>query len=92
MSESTKARGDFYISNELGLHFRAAAIIVRTAKGFRSQISLSCGKASADARSVLDLLTLAATKGSQVSVSAEGEDAAEAVEALGRLIRRNFAE
>ncbi len=92
MKDKNKAQADFSITNELGLHFRAAAIMVRTAKEFASKVTITSGTVSADASSVLDLLTLAAAKGTEITVSAEGEDAHEAVEAMGRLIRRNFAE
>ncbi len=91
MSADT-ASSRFVIRNELGLHFRAAAMVVRTANGFTSELTLATGKASADARSVLDLLTLAASKGTVVVVTATGADADVAVNAIGELIARNFAE
>ncbi|RMF25014.1 MAG: HPr family phosphocarrier protein [Deltaproteobacteria bacterium] len=87
-----KAKGQFTIKNELGLHFRAAAMVVRTLADFRAKVSISNGSTVADARSVLDLMTLAAAPGTKVTVEAEGDDAREAVEALGALIDRNFAE
>lgn len=92
MSEALKANGEFRISNELGLHFRAAAMVVRVLGEFKSDVSISNGTTVADARSVLDLMTLAASCGTLVRVEAEGPDADAAVEALGALIRRNFAE
>lgn len=92
MSKSSKASGRFTISNELGLHFRAAAIVVRTAQDFKSKITIANGSAKASATSVLDLLTLAASRGTEVTVTAEGPDADKAVAALGSLIDRHFAE
>ncbi len=90
--ESSKAEGCFTITNELGLHFRAAAIVVRTLSDFDSQVTISNGQTAADGRSVLDLMTLAATRGTRLDVTAVGGDAERAVEALGALIARNFAE
>ena len=92
MSGSKRAEGEFQVTNELGLHFRAAAMVVRTVTDFKSEISISNGETVADARSVLDLMTLAASRGSTLRVTAEGPDADAAVAALGALIARNFAE
>jgi phosphotransferase system HPr (HPr) family protein len=87
-----RAEGEFQVTNELGLHFRAAAMVVRTVNEFESKISISNGDTLADARSVLDLMTLAASRGVTLRVTAEGPDADAAVAALGALIARNFAE
>ena len=92
MAADDKARGEFTVTNELGLHTRAAAIVVRTARRFRSRITISNGEVTANASSVLDLLTLAASRGCQLVVEAEGADAEAAVKALGGLIGRHFAE
>ncbi len=80
------------IGNELGLQVRAAAMVVRTVSGYASDVKLVCGDSTADARSVLDLLTLAAVKGTPVEIRAEGPDALAAADALEALIARNFAE
>lgn len=89
---SDTASGRFKITNELGLHFRAAAIVVRTLGDYESKVVISNGKTSADARSLLDLMTLAATHGTTLEIVATGKDAKRTVEALGALIARNFAE
>jgi len=90
--KTKKASGCFTITNELGLHFRASAMVVRTMGEFSSRVTISNGETVADARSVLDLMTLAAGLGTNLTVEAEGEDAERALEALGALIARNFAE
>ena len=54
------------MTNELGLHFRAAAMVVRTLSKFSSKVTMSNGRGVADARSVLDLMTLAASHGTVV--------------------------
>ncbi len=92
MNSEAAAIGEFTISNELGLHFRAAAMVVRTAGRFDCRITISNGSSEALATSVLDLLTLAATRGTKVVVRAKGPEATTAVEALGALIERQFAE
>jgi len=91
-SDSCRAEGRFTVTNELGLHFRAAAMVVRVSSEFSSTITISNGQTSANAASVLDLMTLAASMGTDLTIVAEGTDADDAVSALGALIARNFAE
>jgi phosphotransferase system HPr (HPr) family protein len=89
---SRVAKAEFVIGNQLGLHVRAAAMVVRTMTPYASKVSIRAGDSVADARSVLDLLTLSASKGTRIVVEAEGDDAEAAVAMLGDLIARNFAE
>ena len=89
---SKTATAEFVVGNQLGLHVRAAAMVVRTMTPFASKVSIRAGDSVADARSVLDLLTLSASKGTRIVVEAEGDDAEAAVATLGDLIARNFAE
>jgi len=89
---SQKVTAEFVVGNQLGLHVRAAAMVVRTMTPFHSKVAIRAGGSVADARSVLDLLTLSASKGTKILVEAEGDDAETAVAALGDLIRNNFAE
>lgn len=89
---SKKATAEFTVGNQLGLHVRAAAMVVRTMTPFSSRVSIRAGGSVADARSVLDLLTLSASKGTRIVVEAEGDDAEAAVATLGNLIACNFAE
>jgi phosphocarrier protein HPr len=93
MSErADKKRAEFTIGNELGLHFRAAALLVRALEPFSAAVTISSDDGKADARSVLDLITLAASRGTSVVVEAEGSDAEAAVAAVGALIRSGFDE
>jgi phosphotransferase system HPr (HPr) family protein len=82
------------IVNRLGLHARAAAKLVRAASEFVSNVRLerADGGASADAKSILSVLMLAAARGTELKVSAEGPDEARAVEAVCRLINDRFGE
>ena len=69
-----------------GLHARPAAQFVKTAKGFSSEIVIVKGDKEANAKSSMKIMTLAAKKGDEIVIRAEGEDAQEAVEALVELI------
>jgi phosphocarrier protein HPr len=80
------------IKNKLGVHARAAALLVQTVNKFSAQIIFSKDGQSADGRSIMGVLTLAATQGSKVQVEASGEDAEQAVRAIERLIDKRFNE
>ena len=82
------------IENKLGLHARAAAKLVRLTARFSSEIFLSREGAcqQIDAKSILGILTLAATEGTQLEIEADGEDAEQAVEALAEMISHKFTE
>jgi len=67
---------------ESGLHARPAATFVKAARTFASEISLSHGDRTANCKSMLSLLTLDVRQGSSVSITATGEDEADAVSAL----------
>ena len=80
------------IKNKLGLHARAAALLVQTANRFSAQITLSKDGQSADGRSIMGVLTLAATQGSKIQVEAVGDDAEQAVRAIEKLVDKRFNE
>lgn len=82
------------ITNRLGLHARAAAQLVRLAGGFKSAVRLERvdGSASADAKSILSVLMLAAARGTELRAVAEGADEREAIEAVSRLFQNGFGE
>lgn len=83
---------DIHIQNKLGLHARAAAKLVHTAAGFRSDIKVKKGSEEVDAKSILGILLLAAAKGSTLTVTASGEDEDAAIAAIEDLIGRKFDE
>jgi len=87
-----EAEAEFEIVNELGLHARAAAKLVRIAGGFRSRVEVSKDGQRADAKSIMGVLLLCGEKGARVHVRAMGEDASEAVAAIGALIADRFGE
>jgi phosphocarrier protein len=80
------------IQNKLGLHLRAAAAFVKVAERFKSEVSLERDGVRANGKSIIALVTLAATRGTGVRVSATGPDAQAAVEALTALIQDRFGE
>ena len=77
---------EFVVRSEHGLHARPAGRFVALAGRYRSQVSVSRGDEWVSGRSVLSLLSLAAGPGTKLRVRAVGEDAEEAVTALGTLI------
>lgn len=82
------------IINQLGLHARAAAQLVRLAGKFQSKILLirEDNAIMADAKSILSVLTLAAAKGTELKLSVEGNDEEEALNAINDLILNGFGE
>jgi phosphocarrier protein HPr len=83
---------DIEIKNKLGLHARAAAKLVHTAARFRSDIKIRKGDEEVDGKSILGILLLAAGRGTIITIKAKGEDEAEAVEAIEKLIDAKFDE
>ena len=75
-----------------GLHARPADLLAREARRWQSRIELVAYSQRADGKSILDLLTLAAEAGTRLVVEATGQDAREALEAIGSLFDRNFNE
>ena len=74
------------------LHARAAARFVHTANRFRARITVAHDGRSMDGKSILGILLLAASQGTRLTVSADGEDEAPAVEALAALVDGGFGE
>jgi phosphotransferase system HPr (HPr) family protein len=82
------------VINPLGLHARAAAQLVRLANSFHSNIMLERldNAVFANAKSILSVLTLAASMGTELSIKVTGEDELDAVEAVEELFRTGFGE
>jgi phosphocarrier protein HPr len=80
------------IKNELGLHARSAAMIVRVLERYRSNVFLERDGNQVDARSLLDILTLACPKDTRIVVRADGDDAREAVDSIEKLVDDKFGE
>jgi phosphocarrier protein HPr len=91
---STASR-DIIVSNSLGLHARPAMQFVDLANQFHSQVTVSKGGEepySADGKSVMQMIILAATQGTPLRILADGDDADLAVEKLARLFEEKFGE
>jgi phosphocarrier protein len=80
------------IINERGLHARASAKVVELSESFACDAVIRFNGERADPRSLMDLLTLVAAKGSLIDADAEGEDAPEYLDALEALISSRFGE
>lgn len=80
------------IKNKLGLHARAAALLVQTINRFSAEVKISKDGQTVDGRSIMGVLTLAATRGSKIQVEANGEDAEEVVHAIEKLVEKKFYE
>lgn len=85
-------RRELRVTNRLGLHARAAAKFVHTANRFRSRITVARGDRSMDGKSILGILLLAASQGTELLVTADGEDEESALEALAGLVEARFGE
>jgi phosphocarrier protein HPr len=82
------------VKARLGLHARAAAKVVRVAQGFNSRMELRRvdNRATADAKSILNVLMLAASRGTELHVTVEGIDEEAALSAIDRLFADGFGE
>lgn len=90
--EMNKIVKKLVIKNKLGLHARAAALLVQTVNKFSAQVSFTKDGETADGRSIMGVLTLAATQGSKIQVEASGEDAERVVRAIEKLVDNKFNE
>ena len=80
------------VVNALGMHARAAARFVHMANRFRSRVRVAREDREMDGKSIMGLLLLAAAKGASLTISAEGDDEAAAVETLAELVATGFGE
>lgn len=87
---SDERSGEFTIQNELGLHARPAGRFVTLANRFECEISVRRGSEWVSGKSVLSLLSLAASRGTRLTIRAVGADAHAAVETLGRLLEHPY--
>ncbi len=82
----------FTIVNSLGLHARPAAMLVQAANRFQSEVQLEKDGTQINAKSIMGVLTLAASKGSTILLVCEGDDASQAMEAIAKVIESGFGE
>ena len=85
-------RKEVEIRNKLGLHARPASLVVKLAGKFESEIQLIKEDTEINAKSILGVMILAAGPGQRVTITADGSDELEAVDALASLIESGFGE
>jgi phosphocarrier protein HPr len=83
---------DMAIVNKKGLHARASAHFVRCAENFEAEITVSKDQSTVGGTSIMGLMMLSAGQGSTIRVTAEGPDAAAALQALSDLVAGRFGE
>ncbi|AKF83765.1 phosphocarrier protein [Myxococcus fulvus] len=89
---ATVAEGTYEIINELGLHARAAAQMVKVANRFKSDVLIEAQGQRANAKSIMGVLMLAAAQGVQVKLTCKGDDAEACLQELAKLIADRFGE
>ena len=87
-----RAERIFLIVNALGLHARAAAQLVQTSNRYHCEIHVEKDGMEVNGKSIMGVLTLAAAKGTQITVTCTGDDAEAALQALAALIENGFGE
>ncbi len=92
MSEAGPRLAKARIVNKRGLHARASAKLVEAAARFKSVITVTKDDQSVDARSIMGLMMLAASVGSEIEISVEGPDSEAALTAILALIEARFGE
>ena len=91
-TEVTIVEGIFEIRNKLGMHARPAALFVKTAALYASSITVEKEGIEVSGKSIMGLLTIEGHQGAALKITAEGEDADEALKALASLFKQNFNE
>ncbi|WP_291322493.1 HPr family phosphocarrier protein [Desulfonatronospira sp.] len=92
MAEDIICETTISLHNEFGLHARPAGRIAKAAQQFEANIMIAFNGREVDAKSILDILSLAAPSGSALRIQARGDDARYAVEHLESIFRDNLGE
>jgi phosphocarrier protein len=90
--DASDCRAQLVIRNRLGLHARAAVQLVQTASRFDAEVRVSKDGETVNGRSIMGVMTLAATQGSCIEVVTSGPQAAEALGAIRDLVEARFHE
>jgi len=92
MGSDVKHSKTFTVTARLGLHLRAATMLAKTARRFDSTVAIRYKGLEVDAKSLMGLLLLGASTGSEVTVVAQGDDAEQAISGLAQLFESGFGE
>jgi len=87
-----KIEKEVEIINKIGLHVRPASMLVEIANKFKSDVWIEKDGQEANGKSIMSILLLSAEKGSKINIKAQGPDAAQAVEALAKVVKNKFGE
>lgn len=82
----------FEVKNQYGIHARPAALLVKTASSYDSDVTLEKDGVAVSGKSIMGLLTIEGYQGVTIQVTAVGEDAEAAVQAIGELFEKKFYE
>ena len=80
----------YRINDELGIHARPAGQLVKKVAAFKSAVTITAPKGTADAKRIMAVMKLAVKQNDEVTVKAEGEDEAEAIAALEAFFKENL--
>jgi phosphocarrier protein HPr len=78
------------VPNKQGMHARPAEMFVRRAQQFQSKVEIVRDDFRVEAKSIMNLLMLGASQGTQLTLEAEGSDAQEALDALAEVVEKDF--
>ena len=78
------------VLNSVGLHARPATYFIQKANSYKSSLWVECGDRRANAESLLGILSLGITKGTRITIVADGADEADAIEGLANLVLAGF--
>ena len=80
----------YVITDELGIHARPAGLLVKEAAKFQADIKIKKGEKEADAKRIFGIMGLAAKKGDEIVITANGEDEADAIAAIEEFLKANL--
>ena len=80
----------YVITDELGIHARPAGLLVKEAAQFQSDIKIKKGEKEADAKRIFGIMGLAAKKGDEIVLTADGADEADAIAAIEEFLKANL--
>jgi phosphocarrier protein len=91
-TNSNRASKECAVTNKLGIHARPAALFVKIANKFESDITVAKDGETVNGKSIMGLMMLAAGLGSKLTITAEGRDAEQAVREIAQLFLQKFNE